>query len=502
MSRFRKLHLLVLLVVCASPACEKVPLTSPTGSTISLSTNSNIVPVNGSVDITATVTESAGTAVQNGTTVIFTSDFGRMDPAEAKTQNGRATVRFMASGQSGTVKVNAYSGAASTSGGTTSGALTLLVGGAAAGRMTVRAEPPNIPQAGGTVQVFANVTDTNGNALAGAPVTFTIGGTTGTGVLSTPTVITDANGNAQTALTTSQTTTVTAAVATATATPVTANVIVTALPAPTVAISSSTTTPAVGVAVTFSVTPTIPTGGAPIQNVTVNFGDGNTRNLGNVTGQTAVVNTFSSPGVYTVVATATDATGQTGTGSIAINIQRLLPTVSITLASTATAGSTVSGTVTAAAATGGPALQNVQVTQGGTVIYSGSGGGAFSRQLNSPGSYTFQATATDQAGTQATTTAIVVVAAVAAPTITFTQTSNLTPPAAINTNETFSVSATVATGLTVRSVVVVLVRTGDTLYNQSGGGTFATNNVKEGDLLRATVTDSAGNVSTFDLIVQ
>lgn len=417
MSRFRLLHVLVLLVVCASWACEKVPLTSPTGSTISLSTNSNIVPINGSVDITATVTESAGTAVQNGTTVIFTSDFGRLDPAEAKTQNGRATVKFVASGQSGTVKVNAFSGAASTSSGTTSGALTLLVGGAAAGRMTVRAEPPNIPQAGGTVQVFANVTDTNGNALAGAPVTFTIGGTTGTGILGAASVVTDANGQAQTSLTTNQTTTVTAAVATATTTAVTANVVVNALAAPTVAISCTNgTTAAVGVGVNCTITPTAASGGSAIQNVTINWGDGTGEQpVGNVTGATAVSHSYSSPGTYTATASATDLNGQRGTGVATIVVQRLLPTVSLTMsASTTTAGSTVTGTVTATAATGGAPIQNVRVVQGGTEVFSGTGGGAFARQLTSAGTYTFQATATDTAGNQGVTTAVVVVTARAA----------------------------------------------------------------------------------------
>jgi hypothetical protein len=384
--------------------------------------------------------------------------------------------------------VSAFSGAAKAT------EVELKVGGAAAERITVRTEPATIPQTGGTVTVIANVQDVGGAALPNTPVNFSVDH----GTLSSNTGITDANGEARIRLNTTRASKVTANVGAKTS-----DFTVAVVAAPTVAITSSTTTPAVGVAVTFSVTPTVPTGGGPLQNVSVNFGDGNTRNLGNVTGQTAVVNTFTSPGVYTVVATASDATGQTGTGAIAINVQRLMPTVSIAgLPSTATAGTTVSGTVTATAATGGPALQNVQVLQGGTVIYSGTGGGGFSRQLSSPGTYTFQATATDVAGTQATTSAIVVVGSGSAPTITFSQTSSTTPAAVIGTNESFSISATAATGLTVRSVSVVLVRTGDTLYNQTGGGTFATNNVQAGDVLRATVTDSAGTASTFDLIVQ
>lgn len=506
MSRCRPLHLLVLLVVCASWACEKVPLTSPTGSTISLSTNSNIVPVNGSVDVTATVTESAGTAVQNGTTVIFTSDFGRMDPAEAKTQNGRATVRFMASGQSGTVKVNAYSGAASTSSGTTSGALTLLVGGAAAGRLTVRAEPPTIPQSGGTVQIYAAVADTNGNALAGAPVSFTIGGTTGTGILGSASVVTDANGQAQTSLTTNQTTTVTATVATTTTATVTANVVVSALPAPGLTLTCpATPTPAVGVAVNCTMTPSVATGGSAIQNVTVNWGDGSGEQpFGNVVGATVVSHTYTAAGTFTVTASATDMNSQRGTAVATVVVQIIRPTITISAASTTgSVGVPLSFTVTPAATPPQP-ITNVTVDFGdGTSRNLGviSSATTIAKTFGSEGTYTVTATVTDQSGQRGTGTTQVVIGRSAGPTITFTQPSS-SGTAVIGANETFSVSATATTGLTIRSIVVVLLRTGDTLYNQSGGGTFATNNTQNGDVLRATATDSAGNTSTFDLIVQ
>jgi len=497
-SRFRPLHVLVLLVVCASWACEKVPLTSPTGSTISLSTNSNIVPVNGSVDITATVTESAGTAVQNGTTVIFTSDFGRMDPAEAKTQNGRATVKFMASGQSGTVKVNAFSGAASTSGGTTSGALTLLVGGAAAGRMTVRAEPPNIPQTGGTVQVFANVTDTNGNALAGAPVTFTIGGTgTGTGILSASTAITDSNGNAQTTLTTTQTAAVTAAVATATTTAVTATVTVNVLAAPNVTLACPTTTQQVGVAVSCTITPSVTAGSAAIRNVTVNWGDGTGEQpVGNVTGATTLSHTYSSPNTYTVTASATDLNGQRGTGSSSVTVQRINPTVTITGPATGTTGVPVTFTVTPPTNPLQP-ITNVTVDFGdGTSRNLGviTGITSFTKTFGSEGGFTVTATATDASGGRgSSSTGIVVSTSSPAVTLTGPTTATLN-----TTTGSFTVGATASTGTTIRSVVVVDLDNGDReLYRATTGGTFTTQfNATGNHRLEARVTDSTGTVST------
>lgn len=506
MSRLLSLRLLVLLAICPAWACEKVPLTSPTGSTISLSTNSNIVPVNGSVQITATVTESSGTAVQNGTTVVFTSDFGRMDPAEAQTQNGRATVRFVASGQSGTVKINAFSGAASTSGGTTSGALTLLVGGAAAGRISLRAEPPNIPQGGGTVQIFASVTDTNGNPLMGAPVAFTIGGTTGTGILGSPSAVTDANGQAQTSLTTNQTTTVTATVATTTAAALTANVVVTALAAPSLAIVCTAPTGGFSVGVAVNCTITLPTTSTtPIQNVTVNWGDGTGEQpVGNVTGATTVSHTYATQGTYTITASATDLNSQRGTAVATVVVQIIRPTITLTASSNiGSVGVPISFTVTPASNPPQP-ITNVTVEFGdGTSRNLGviSGPTTVAKTYTAEGTYTAVATVIDQSGQRGNGTTQVVIGRTASPTITFTQTSSTTPPATPATPETFSVSAASSTsGITIRSIVVTRAN-GDVLYNGSGGGSFAAA-VTAGDVLTATATDSAGNTSTSQIVVQ
>src|SRR5215510_6237502 len=109
-------------------ACDKVPLTAPTGATVTLFSNTTIVPINGAADITATVIESGGTLVQNGTLVTFTTTIGQIDPGEARTRDGKVTVRLVAGTRSGRAVVRAFSG------GTTSGDLTVDIGGAAAGR--------------------------------------------------------------------------------------------------------------------------------------------------------------------------------------------------------------------------------------------------------------------------------------------------------------------------------------------------------------------------------
>ena len=71
---FRSAAVLATIVVVAGTlaACDKAPLLAPTNSTISVSATTRTLPLGGSTEISAYVIESAGTPVQNGTTVRFT----------------------------------------------------------------------------------------------------------------------------------------------------------------------------------------------------------------------------------------------------------------------------------------------------------------------------------------------------------------------------------------------------------------------------------------------
>ncbi len=192
----RALPFLALLVL--SGACDKVDLTAPTQSTITLTTSVTVLPINGRAEITAFVTESAGTPVQNGTSVYFTSTVGVLDPREARTENGKARVAFVANGQSGTAKIGASSGAAVAT------EIEIKVGGAAASRIVLNVTPGTVPSSGGTVTLVATVTDADGNRLPGVPVTFT----STSGSLGSGSVVSDANGLATTTLTTNRAATV------------------------------------------------------------------------------------------------------------------------------------------------------------------------------------------------------------------------------------------------------------------------------------------------------
>ena len=62
---------------------------------------------------TSTTNTGAGTPVHNGTLISFTTTIGRIEPAEARTNNGQVSVRFIAGGQSGVATITAFSGGAS-----------------------------------------------------------------------------------------------------------------------------------------------------------------------------------------------------------------------------------------------------------------------------------------------------------------------------------------------------------------------------------------------------
>jgi hypothetical protein len=307
-------------VLASSAACDKVPLLAPTGSVITLFPASTTVPINGEIEIVATVIENgtttapstgggaapgtpsttpttttstagAGTPVQNGTVVSFTTTIGRIEPREARTNNGEVRVKFIAGGQSGVATITAYSGGAS-------GKLeNLRVGSAAVERVTLTANPQTLGPSGGATVVSAHVQDVSGLGVSGIPVDFTADA----GQLSAPSALTDQNGIASITLTTSRQSKVTANVAGKTA-----DVTVGLNPRTGITLAGPTTSVAAGTPATF----TVGVGStANIRDVVIDFGDSRTQSLGAISGSTTVAHTYTEAGTYTVTATATDSSG-------------------------------------------------------------------------------------------------------------------------------------------------------------------------------------------------
>jgi hypothetical protein len=400
-----RLFAIAVVTTAVVVACDTVPLTSPTGSTISISIDKSVLPIDGQATVTAVVTEVSGTAVHNGTVVTFQPSIGMVNPPEAKTVNGVATTTFLAGTASGTGVIHAFSGGARTgSGNSSSGGVEIRIGAAAAGALSVSSTPPSISQSGGTVTISALVVDSSNNPLPGVSVLFTAS----SGALGSTQALSDANGIARTTLNTTQTTTVTAIAGAAKG-----EVQVVVSTAPTITLTVPDTGN-VGVPVPISVTATGGGNNTPrqIQTLVVDYGDGTSDTRSNVTGSAGFTHTYQQARGYTVTATATDVSGNTGIASDTIVISRTLPTVTLTAPTTPIDFSDTSGvagfTVAASSAAGQPPIQSVVVRLGdGTVIFSGTGGAAFTYQFPAVGTYAVNATVTDSAGGVGTASAVV-----------------------------------------------------------------------------------------------
>jgi adhesin/invasin len=320
-----------IAALLAVGACQKVPLLAPSGSTITLTSAATVLPLSGTTTILAQLIEPSGSPPHSGTLVTFTTTLGSIEPSQARTDiNGQVNVTFNAGTQSGTASITATSGAANVG---SNGAVKIAIGVAGVGRVNVTASPTSVPAFGGQSTITANVLDINGNPLPSAPVTFS----TTAGALGASQVTTDSTGSARTILTTAQQATVTASVGAQGATgggggtggttpgtgtgggtgttPPTAGqasgtVTVTVLNAPTIVITQPTTAPSAGLpsTYTFAVTAASSNGSA-VRDVTVNWGDGTTQDLGAIPGTVPVAHIYNSAGSYVITATLTDASG-------------------------------------------------------------------------------------------------------------------------------------------------------------------------------------------------
>jgi adhesin/invasin len=405
-----RLYLIAAATIGVVVACQRVPLTSPTGSTITLTIDRNVLPINGETTVRAVVIESAGTPVHNGTVVTFATTLGSLNPPEAKTVNGIATTTFSAGSISGSALLRAFSGGATSS---NASGTEVKIGSAAAGSVAVSATPPAVSQSGGTVTISALVLDANNNPLPGASVLFSASN----GVLSSATAVSDSTGVAKVTLTTQSTTTVTATVGANRAT-----VEVVASTAPSITIGDPSPSPPVaGQPMTFNVT--VASGGAgnntprQVQTLDVQFGDGTRETRSNVTGSVGFTHTYAREGGYTITATATDTNNNTGIASKAIIVGfASQPTVTLSASPNpvpaADQGQTTFTVNAQAGSTSAPPVRNVRVTlQDGTVIYNSTSSGSqqFAYKFGGGGTYTATATVTDAAGNTGSTTTVVTV---------------------------------------------------------------------------------------------
>jgi hypothetical protein len=392
----------VFLLICAvSFGCDKATLLGPIGSSISLTVASQVVPPGGSTELTAIVLENSGQPVPNGTTVRFTTSLGRIEPFEAQTRNGVATAMFVAGNDSGTAEVRAISGLASAPGTNTGSSPTpspapapanpnapapaapaapanpstttsagnvvrILVGAAGAQAITISSSPSTVSPGGSTVEIAALVNDTNGNRLPNVPVTFS----TTRGTLNPTIANTDGNGVARTMLTASEAATVTARVGSQTSTLEVRQSAVAAF-----SLAVEPTSPAVGQPVRLTISPgaaapAAPAPGAaapaapstgPAPRVVVNWGDGNSEDIGVVAAARSVTHTYASAGFYTITATGTSPEGETFSNAIPVTVAQQPPVQVTAQPTSGNLATTFSFTVTP---TTGALISSIRINYG------------------------------------------------------------------------------------------------------------------------------------------
>jgi hypothetical protein len=399
----RALGLLSIAAALIATSCDKIPLFAPSGSTISLSAPKRVLQLNETVVLTAVVTEDAGTPAQNGTSVRFTTTLGSVDPVEAETRNGIATATFFAGSSSGVAEVRATSGAAGAGTGddTATNVLTFTIGGASAASVVANASPTTVPSTGGSTTITATVVDALGNPLVGVPVTFS----TDAGSLSSSTATTNANGRAAVTLTTTRTAKVTARVGAGGTSALSAEVTIGVASSVGVTLATSAS-PVAGQPVTLTVTG--PTSG-PLPSVVVTWGDGSSESLGTVSGARTASHVYSSPGSYTITASATTE-GETTVASTGIVVSAA---PSVTISANPTSGTAATQVFTFTVTPAGSANPTKVVVDFGDG--SSTDLGAITTpttvthryNTSAPGSFTVRATQTNANGT--TSTAAVVI---------------------------------------------------------------------------------------------
>jgi hypothetical protein len=206
--------------------------------------------------------------------------------------------------------------------------------------VNLTANPQGLGTSGGATTLIANVTDDSGSPIGGVVVSFA----TDHGTITPSTIQTDANGNATAVLSTTATAKITATAGAVTSTAITVNVNPRGLSGFTASPSSTTA----GTPVTFSTTPTQ---GANLSNVHVDYGDGQAVDLGAISTLTPTSHAYLAAGIYTATATASDATGNTGSLATQVIVGSLPVTLTASPNPTATdtpTTFTVTGTSTAA----------------------------------------------------------------------------------------------------------------------------------------------------------
>ena len=202
--------------------CDKATPVAPSGSILTISTNSTRIALNGQATITIVGRKPDGNPLNPGTEVHLSATLGTLPAIVTTDRTGTATAVFQSDGRLGTAMITASLSGSTSSGGSTggsggsggstggsgsgsgTGSATLQIEvGRVAGSIILQPTPTSLslplPTAGSKVHLLATVRDASGAPLANQGVNFT----SDYGTLNSRggTVTTDANGQARDTLT-------------------------------------------------------------------------------------------------------------------------------------------------------------------------------------------------------------------------------------------------------------------------------------------------------------
>jgi PKD repeat protein len=204
--------------------------------------------------------------------------------------------------------------------------------------------------------------------------------------------------------------------------------------------------------------------------VTVNWGDGQSQDLGTLAGTAVVAHVYRSPGTYTITATATDSFGNASVVSTAVIVNPTILTLTITPPSTLpSAGLPATFTVGVGTLPPGDAVRNVHIEWGDNLsvdLGSISANTTVTHVYRTSGNYTITGTLTDTAGNSVTNSTAITVIPVPRPAIV------ITPPSGgrANAQVTIGVQVTLPPGISVQSLTIAF---GDGTSQNLGGATSA-----------------------------
>jgi adhesin/invasin len=301
---------------------------------VTVSANPASVPSNGgTTTIVADVFDINGNAL-NSAPVTFTTTAGSLANGLAITNGiGRATTTLTTSQQATvTAAVGAQAPASSTptppttTPGTPTTPTTPTASGQASGSVTVTVSavptlvitPPTTPPSAGLPAAFTfavTVPAQNGSAVREVTVDWGDGDRQNLGAVTGNAVVSHVYDNAGTYAVTGTVTDASGNTST-----VSTSVTVIPVPAPTVIITFSPVPAKVNTQTTFTIQVTVPSG-ISVVNTVIDFGDGQSQNLGGLTGSSPPIpHVYTTTGTFTARVTVTDSTGRTTIGSTSVSV--------------------------------------------------------------------------------------------------------------------------------------------------------------------------------------